>query len=150
MASTESDLREDAVDLDFHRREPRRPLAEDVVDGTGDGNAGRHQRTSPHAEGPAGVPGGRRRRFVLEQPTQAADDDLWVARAYEATPPASRALRVAQRPPHGRPLTPETTTASAADTTGQAPDGARPPLRHPRPAWMTESPETTSRRWFAK
>ncbi len=50
------------------------------------------------------------------------------AQAYkEATPPAPRALCVALRPPYGHPLTAEATTGpAAAETTGQAPDGALP------------------------
>lgn len=64
-----------------------------------------------------------------------------------AAPPASRALRVALRPPYGRPLTPETTTAPQTPT---PPDrhltAPAPPPRHPTAIKPTRAPSTERRR----
>ena len=127
-ASTESDLRRHVVDLDLQRLKPRRPPAEDLVDGNGDGNTDRRQRTSPHAEGAARSPVGRRRHHLLEQPAEAANDDLWAARAYEGRTSGLKSATRRSATALGGPLTRKTTTAAQTPTPPgrQAPDGTPP------------------------
>ena len=110
-----------AFDLDFHRPQRRRPSAGDLVDGNGDGNADRHQRTPSHAEQARRSPLDALEGPLLEWPARPRTTTYGRRERTRAAPPASRALRVALRPPYGRPLTPETTTAPQPPT---------PPGRH--------------------